>query len=106
MRLSYQGMNLAKYLQMIGKTEADFRKDYEEQAKESVKTRLVLEAVIKDAKVEIAEADMEEKLKELAKAYGKTEEELKENEELKKYVEENLKMEKTIEYIVSNAKIK
>ena len=106
MRLSYQGMNLAKYLQMIGKTEADFRKDYEEQAKESVKTRLVLEAVIKDAKVEIAEADMEEKLKELAKAYGKTDEELKENEELKKYVEENLKMEKTIEYIVSNAKIK
>ena len=106
MRLSYQGMNLAKYLQMIGKTEADFRKDYEEQAKESVKTRLVLEAVTKDANVEVAEADMEEKLKELAKAYGKTEEELKENEELKKYVEENLKMEKTIEYIVSNAKIK
>ena len=37
MNLSYQGLNLAKYLQMIGKTEEDFKKDYEEQAKESVK---------------------------------------------------------------------
>lgn len=106
MRLSYQGMNLAKYLQMIGKTEADFRKDYEKQAEESVKSKLVLEAVAVDAKIEVTESDMEEKLEELAKAYGKTADELKTNEELKKYVEENLKMEKTIEYIVSNAKIK
>ncbi len=106
MRLSYQGMNLKTYLQMIGKTEEEFKKDYEEQAKDSVKSRLVLEAIAVDAKIEVSESDMQEKLKELAKAYGKTEEELKENEELKKYVEENLKMEKTIEYIVSNAKIK
>ena len=106
MRLSYQGMNLAQYLQMIGKTEEDFKKDYEGQAKDSVKTRLVLEAVAVDAKIEITEDEMQEKLKELAKAYGKTEEELKDNVELKKYVEENLKMEKTVEYIVSNAKIK
>ena len=75
-------------------------------AKDSVKSRLVLEAVAADAKIEVAEDEMQEKLKELAKAYGKTEEELKDNAELKNYVEENLKMEKTVEYIVSNAKIK
>ena len=86
-------MNLEQYLQMIGKTEEDFKKDYEGQAKDSVKTRLVLEAVAVDAKIEITEDEMQEKLKELAKAYGKTEEELKDNAELKNYVEENLKME-------------
>ena len=106
LRLSYQGMNLEKYLQMIGKTEADFRKDYEDQAKQSVKSNLVLEAIASDAEIEVKEADIEEKLNELAKAYGKTAEELKENKELMKYVENNLKIEKTIEYIVSNAKIK
>ena len=106
MQLSYQGMNLDRYLQMVGKSKEDFRKDYEEQAKESVKTRLVLEAVSKDANVEIADADMKAKLEEMSKAYGKPVEELEKNEELKKYVEQNLKTEKTIEYILTNAKIK
>ncbi len=106
MRLSYQGMNVKKYLQMIGKTEEEFKKDYAEQAKESVKSRLVLEAITKDANIEVSDEDMKARLDELAKAYGKTAEDLKDNEELKKYVEDNLKMEKTIDYIVSNAKIK
>ena len=106
MNLSYQGMNLARYLQMIGKTEEDFKKDYEEQAKESVKSRLVLEAISKDAKIEVTDTDISEKIKELAKSYGKTEEELEKNEELKKYVKDNLSYEKTIDYIVNNAKIK
>ena len=106
MNLSYQGLNLAKYLQMIGKTEEDFKKDYEEQAKESVKSRLVLEAVSKDAKIEVTDADIAAKLEELAKSYGKLKEELEKNEELKKYVKENLSYEKTIDYILSNAKIK
>ena len=106
MNLSYQGLNLAKYLQMIGKTEEDFKKDYEEQAKESVKSRLVLEAVSKDAKIEVTDADIAEKLEELAKSYGKSKEDLEKNEELKKYVKENLSYEKTIDYMLSNAKIK
>ena len=49
---------------------------------------------------------MKSKLEEMAKAYGKTADDLKDNEELKKYIEDNLKMEKTIDFIVTNAKIK
>ena len=44
-RLAYQGINLEQYLQMLGKTKADFRKESIEPAKESIKLRLVLEAV-------------------------------------------------------------
>ena len=51
-RLSYQGMNMEMYLQMIGKTMEEFKKEGEEQAKEAVKTRLVLEQIVKDEKLE------------------------------------------------------
>ena len=98
-RLNYQGMNLDQYLQMIGKTKKEFRDENKEQAEKQVKTSLVLEAIMKDAKVEVTEEEM-------AEMYGQKEEEVKQNPELRKYVEESLKSEKTIHYIVDNAKIK
>ena len=105
-RLSYQGFNLEQYLKMLGKTMADFRKESEEPAKESIKLRLVLEAVCKDAKLEAPEKEVNEKIAELAKAYGRKEEELKKNEEFVKNIEESVKSEKAIALILENAKIK
>ena len=105
-RLSYQGFSLDKYLKMLGKTMADFRKENENAAKESIKLRLVLEAVCKDAKVEAPQAEVDEKIAELAKAYGRKEEELKANEEFVKNIEESVKSEKAIALILENAKIK
>ena len=70
-RLSYQGMDINTYLNMIGKTMADFRKEGEEQAKEAIKTRLVLEQIVKEEKIEPAEEKINEKLEELSKTYGK-----------------------------------
>ena len=105
-RLSYQGLKLEQYLQMLNKTEADFRKEYEEQAKENVKSRLVLEAVAKDAKIEVAEDEIASKIKEMAETYGRKEEDLKLNETLKKYLEQSIKEEKAIQFIIDNAKIK
>ena len=105
-RLSYQGMNLEQYLQMIGKTKQEFRDEYKEQAEKQVKVNLVLEAVTKVAKIEVTGEEVEDKIKEMAKMYGQKEEEIKNNAQLKKYVEENLKTEKTVKYIVDNAKIK
>ncbi len=105
-RLNYQGMNLDQYLQMIGKTKKKFRDENKEQAEKQVKTSLVLEAIMKDAKVEVTEEEIDAKIKEMAEMYGQKEEEVKQNPELRKYVEESLKSEKTIHYIVDNAKIK
>lgn len=105
-RISYQGLTLDTYLQYVGKTKEEFRKEYEEQAKTSVKTRLVLEAIIKEEKIEPEEEDINAKIKEMAEAYGKPEEELKENENFVKYVKDALKNEKVIEFIVKNATIK
>lgn len=105
-RLSYQGMKLDQYLKLIGKTEADFREEMRPQAEKTVKSRLVLEAVAEDAKIEVTDEEMNEKISEMAKAYGRNEDELKENEEFKKYIESSIKSEKTVKYIVDNAKIK
>ncbi len=105
-RLSYQGMRLEQYLQMMNKTMEDFRNENKEQAERSVKSRLVLEAVGKDAAIEVTDEEVSSKIKEMAENYGKKEDEVKDNPELVKYVKDNLKVEKTINFLVENAKIK
>ena len=105
-RLSYQGIKLDQYLQMVGKSKEDFRKENKEGASQSVKLRLVIEAICKDAKIEADEKDVDSKIKELATAYGRKEEDLKNNKEFVKSIEDNLKSEKAIKLIVDNAKVK
>ena len=105
-RLNYQGMNMENYLTMINKTMEEFRKEGEEQAKTAVKTRLVLEQVIKTEKIEPDEKKVDEKIEEMAKMYGKKKEELKENEYFVNYVKGALEQEEAIKFIVDNAKIK
>jgi len=105
-KLSYQGLKLDQYLQMMNKTDVDMRKEFEEQAEKSVKTKLVLEAIVKDAKIEASEEDIKAKLEEMAKSYGSKAEDLEKNENVKNYIAESLKTEKAIEYIVENAKVK
>ena len=105
-RLSYQGLNLEQYLKIMGKTMEEFRKQYEEQAQKTVKIRLVLEAIQKDLAVKVEESEIKDKIKEMSEAYSRKPEELEQNEQFKNYIEENLKYEKTIDFLVENAKLK
>ena len=104
-RLSYQGLNLEQYLKMMGKSEEDFRKDYKEQAEKNVKTRLVLEQIVKDEKIKEDEKYIKEKLEEMAKQYNRKVEDLEKNEELKNYLAESSKTEQAVKLVVDNAKI-
>ena len=105
-KLSYQGMNLEQYLKIMGKTEEDVRKEYTEQAQKSVKSRMILEAIVAAEKLEATEEDIVAKINEMAQAYGKDSKELLENENLRNYIKDNMKTEKAITFIVDNAKIK
>ncbi len=106
-RLSYQGLKLEQYLQMMGKTEEDMKKEYEPQAIEAIKSRLALEAIIKAEKIEATNEEIDEKLKEMAKNYGKeNDEEFLKNENVRNYMKEGLANEKALEFLVKNAKIK
>ena len=106
-RLFYQGLKLEQYLQMMGKTEEEMKKEYEPQAIEGIKSRLALEAVIKAEKIEATDEEIDEKLKEMAKNYGKeNDEEFLKNENVRNYLKQGLASEKAIDFLVENAKIK
>ena len=105
-RMSYQGLKLDQYLKMINKTESDFRKDFEPQAIDAIKSRLALEKIIENEKIEATEQEVKDKLEEMAKNYGKKAEELEENENIKEYLKQGIKNEKAIEFLVENAKEK
>ncbi len=106
-RLSYQGLKLEQYLQMLNKTEDEMKKEYEPQALEAVKTRLMIDAVIKAEKIEANVEEIDEKIKEMAKNYGKeNDEEFIQNENVRKYIEEGIKSEKALDFLVKNAKMK
>ena len=105
-RMSYQGLKLDQYLKMINKTESDFRKDFEPQAIEAIKSRLALEAIIKNEKIEATEKEIKDKLEEMAKNYGKKAEELEENQNIKEYIKQGIENEKAIDFLVENSKEK
>ena len=106
-RLSYQGLKLDQYLKMLGKTEEEMRKEYEPQAIEGIKSRLAIEAVIKAEKIEATDKEIEDKMKEMAKNYGKeNDEEFLKNENVRNYIKEGLESEKAIDFLIKNAKMK
>ena len=105
-QLSYQGLNLEQYLHFINKTRKELEDSYKEQAEKNVKSRLILEEIIKEEKLEASEEEISEKIKEMASNYGKKEDDLNKNEALKEYLANSIKTEKAIELIIKNAKIK
>ena len=105
-RLSYQGLKLEQYFKMMGKTEEEVRKEYEPQAIEGIKSRLTLEAIIKKEKIEATDEEIDAKIKEIAENYGKKEEEIKDNENIRNYIKQGIESEKAIDFLVKNAKIK
>ena len=105
-RLRYQGATLDQYLAMMGKTMEEFKNEYKPQAEQTVKQRLVLDAVANAENIVAEEKDVDEKIKEMAEKYGKKEEELKDNEQLRDYIKQNSKVDKTITFLVENAKFK
>ena len=103
-RLRYQGLRFEQYLKMLGKTMSDFRRDNTLTATNTIKMRLVLEAVYKDAKLEVSDKEIDEKVDELAKTYNRKVEDIKANEEIMNQIKNGLETEKAINYLLDNAK--
>ncbi|MEG0914319.1 MAG: trigger factor [Christensenellaceae bacterium] len=106
-QLMYQGMKIEDYLQYIGKTIEDLRKDYKEGAAKQVKMRLAVEALIKKIGIKPTKEEVAKRLEELAAEAGKTVQEYKDmmgGEELD-YFNERVAMEKLFDYLVEKAVI-
>ena len=104
-RLQYQGMKLDQYLKMIGKSESEMRKEFRADAEKNVKASLVLGQIVKDEKIEADQKQVKEKMEEMAKQYNRKIEEVEKNEQLKDYIEESLKTEQAVKFILDNAKM-
>ena len=69
LNLQSQGANLDSYLQYANKTIAEVKADYEEVAKEGVKTDLILEAVAKKENLGVSQRDLDTELRAMALTY-------------------------------------
>lgn len=76
-QLMYQGLKLAEYLEFLKVSEADFRKQYEEQAARNVKNQLIISTIIEAEKIEATEAEVDEKIAAQAASIEKDAEEYK-----------------------------
>ena len=105
-RMSYQGLKMDQYLKMMNKTEEQFKKEYEPQALEAIKSRLAIEVVVKSEKIEASDEEIKTKIEEMAKNYGKEAKELEENENVRNYIKNGIENEKAMEFLVANSKEK
>ena len=76
-QLMYQGLKLQDYLDFLKISVADFRKNYEEQAKKNVMSQLIISQIIKEEKIEATEEEINAKVAEQAASVGKEAEEYK-----------------------------
>ena len=78
-RMQSQGISLDQYMQFTGMTVEKLRDQMREQAINNIKTRLVLEDIVKAEKIEVDEARMEEEFAKMASQYDMEVEKIREH---------------------------
>ena len=68
-RMSYQGISMEQYLQIMGQTHEQFLEQVKPQALKSTKTRLTLEAIVEKEGIEVTEDDVTDEINKMAEAY-------------------------------------
>lgn len=61
-RLAHQGLTLKAYLEYLGKTEEEFEAERMPDAEKNVKTRLVLQKIIEENKLEVSEKELDKEI--------------------------------------------
>ncbi len=106
-RLQMQGMNLEMYLKMLNMDINTFKAQFKDQAEERVRVQLTMEKLAEVEKIEVSKEEVDAKINEMAKNYGEKEDMFRNSLKAEdiKYFEEEIKVQKIAEFIVSNAKI-
>jgi len=104
-RLQTQGMNLDLYYQFSGQSEEDLRGQMKEEAQSRVRVSLTLEAIAEAEKIEATEADIAAELEKMAAQFNMTKEQITGALGGTAVLENDIKIQKTVEFLVENAKI-
>ncbi|MGN0381958.1 MAG: trigger factor [Suilimivivens sp.] len=107
-RIQMQGLSIDQYFQFTGTTYDKMIEQVKPQAEKRIKSRLVLEAVVKSENIAASDEDYEEELKTMAEAYQMEVEKVKEllPEKSVAQIKEDIAVRKAAEFVVENAKEK
>ncbi len=77
-RIQQQGLTVEQYFQFTGLTQEKMMEEFEPQAVKRIKTRLVLEAIVKAENIEVSDERLDEEIQKMADAYKMEFDKLKE----------------------------
>ncbi|MFJ5768440.1 trigger factor [Psychrobacillus sp. NPDC093180] len=104
-RLEQQGMNLDLYYQFSGQDEAALRAQMQEDANSRVKVSLTLEAIAEQEGLKSTEEDVNAELEKMAAQFNMSAEDIKKALGGTAVLENDIRFQKTVEFLVDNAKI-
>lgn len=106
-RMQAQGLPLDQYMEFTGMTMDALREQMKPNAERSIKTRLTLEKVAEVEKIEATEEDMDKELQKIADQYKMELDKIKEifGEAERKQMASDIKVQKALNFLVSNAKL-
>ncbi|MDP4093889.1 MAG: trigger factor [Bacillota bacterium] len=106
MKLRYQGLELNKYMEIMGMNFETLKEQFQKRAEDEVKTQLALEKICQVENIVPNDEDVNGEIKTLADNYKQNEEEFKKHlsEDDIEYIKDNLKIKKTVDFLVENAK--
>jgi len=107
-RMQQQGLNMQKYRELTGQTEEQMREMYRPEAKNNLKTEMVIGEIVKKEAIEASSEAVDEMLSEYTAAMGKTLEELKKelNEAQMGYFEDRVKTTAALDLLWNSAVVK
>ncbi len=103
--LQMQGMNLDLYYQFSGQDEAALRAQMKDDAASRVRVALVLEAIAEAEKIEVTEEDINAELEKMSEQFKMDAEQIKSILGGTAVLEHDVKIRKTVEFLVENAKV-
>ncbi|HEY8350775.1 MAG TPA: trigger factor [Clostridia bacterium] len=107
MSLMYQGLDLERYLEIMGMDMNSFRDQFRTRAEQEVKTQLVLDKISKVEAIVPTDEETDAEIKRLAENYRQSEEEFRQH--LKpddiEYIRSTLITRKTVGFLLENAKL-
>ena len=106
--IQMQGLSIEQYFQFTGLTAETMMEQVKPQAEKRIKSRLVLEAVVKAENIVATEEDFDNEIAKMAEMYKMETDKVKESigEEGKKQLMEDLAVSKAVEFVVNEAKEK
>ncbi len=104
-RIQQQGLSIEQYFQFTGMTEEKMFEELRPQAEKRIKTRLVLEAIVKAENIEVSDEKLDEELSKMAEAYQMDVEKLKEfmGENEKNQMKEDIAVQDAVTLLAESA---